>query len=121
MQRALCRAMLDIEFDELKREFLGEAEAKVKEIRSAIEGEFPPEKELLNRMINLAHQLKGAGGSYGFSGISIESAELEKDLEQVVQKPENGIRERLQKRVEALVSQIQKRRRELGSGQQSAH
>jgi HPt (histidine-containing phosphotransfer) domain-containing protein len=71
---------MDLEFDELKREFLAEATSKVEEIASLLQnrGMGDPERE---RAFYLAHQLKGAGGSYGFSVISTEAAALEVDLE----------------------------------------
>lgn len=72
---------MDFEFDDLKREFLSEADGKLKEIRTKYDEGFPPGAEQLERMIYLAHQLKGAGGSYGFEKISTESAELERELE----------------------------------------
>jgi HPt (histidine-containing phosphotransfer) domain-containing protein len=70
---------MDFEFDELKREFLREATAKVDEIATLLKGGIgDPERE---RAFYLAHQLKGAGGSYGFAAISTEAAALEKELE----------------------------------------
>lgn len=72
----------DPEFDELRREFLVEAEAKVVEIGRRMSESTPPERESIERMMNLAHQLKGAGGSYGFQPISVVAAELETALEQ---------------------------------------
>jgi HPt (histidine-containing phosphotransfer) domain-containing protein len=59
----------DPELDELKREFLAEANEKAEEMQSA---------ESLERIAYLAHQLKGAGGSYGYEVISSEAAEIEK-------------------------------------------
>ncbi|HVT45931.1 MAG TPA: Hpt domain-containing protein [Thermoanaerobaculia bacterium] len=69
------RMATDPELDQLKREFLVEAEEKLDEIRSLLAGE--PSDRSIERMIYLTHQLKGAGGSYGFSRISTEAAELE--------------------------------------------
>lgn len=71
--------MSDPELDELKREFLAEAHEKVNEIASALDGKRSPES--VDRVIYLAHQLKGSGGSYGFQRISTEAADLEKALE----------------------------------------
>ena len=66
---------MDLEFDELKREFLAEAGSKMRDIQAAI----ADQKRLsLERVTYLAHQLKGAGGSYGYQRISTEAAELEK-------------------------------------------
>ncbi len=76
--------MVDIELEELKREFLRESEAKVLEIRSVVRTPGArPSEESLESMINLAHQLKGAGGSYGYEEISREAAVLEDALEQL--------------------------------------
>ena len=71
---------MDAEFDELKREFLAEAEEKVKEIQGLLDAGHDS-RESLDRMLYLSHQLKGAGGSYGFARISTEAAGLEKELE----------------------------------------
>lgn len=70
---------MDPEFDELKREFLAEAGAKIEEIRLMLTSSRTGESR--ERMIYLAHQLKGAGGSYGFQTISTEAASLEVILE----------------------------------------
>lgn len=81
-------SVVDIEFRELKKEFLEEAEAKIVEIRSRLReaGQTPP-KESVKRMIDLAHQLKGAGGSYGYAEISTYAAKLEDELESLEGKP----------------------------------
>src|SRR5947208_456572 len=55
--------MVDLELDELKREFLAEADEKVREIESKL-ADRPPES--VQRLSDLAHQLKGPGGSHGF-------------------------------------------------------
>ena len=70
--------MVDLELDELKREFLTEADEKVREIESKIADHSP---ESLERVSYLAHQLKGSGGSYGFQRISTDAAALEKEIE----------------------------------------
>ncbi|HVT03821.1 MAG TPA: Hpt domain-containing protein [Thermoanaerobaculia bacterium] len=72
---------MDFEFDELKKEFLIEAEGKVREIVEFLKAE-QLDKAALDRISYLAHQLKGAGGSYGFSMISTEAAALESGVEQ---------------------------------------
>ncbi len=69
--------MADPELDELRREFLAEARDKVREIESNLDG--PPHS--IDRLTDLAHQLKGSGGSYGFERISEEAARLEKAVE----------------------------------------
>ena len=68
--------MVDHELDELKREFLAEAEEKVREMQTALDG-----GNALDRVAYLAHQLKGSGGSYGYQQISDDSTELEKAIE----------------------------------------
>lgn len=73
--------MVDFEFDELKREFLAEAEEKVREIKTVAGNDHS--HEALERLAYLAHQLKGAGGSYGYQTISTEAAELERAVESV--------------------------------------
>lgn len=72
---------MDTEFDELKREFLEEARLKADEIASSFESR---QADQLNRAINLAHQLKGAGGSYGFQAVSTEGAAIESGLEKLL-------------------------------------
>ena len=74
--------MVDPELDELKREFLTEAREKVEEMDSTFRAGRSP--QALERLIYLAHQLKGSGGSYGFQRISTNAAELEKIVERVV-------------------------------------
>jgi len=73
---------MDFEFDELKKEFLTEAEGKIREIVDFLKAD-KPDRPALDRMIYLAHQLKGAGGSYGFQTISTEAAALEGVVEQL--------------------------------------
>ena|SRR5687767_3890348 len=71
--------MVDHELDELKREFLAEAEEKVREMESALEN--GTSSGSLDRVAYLAHQLKGSGGSYGYQRISADAAEIEKAVE----------------------------------------
>ena len=71
--------MVDRELLELKREFLGEAEAKAREIQRMLDGER--DSASTERLGYLAHQLKGAGGSYGYQEISDEAAAIEKGVE----------------------------------------
>lgn len=106
---------MDFEFDELKREFLSEADEKIREIRSNLDGGFPPAPERVERMIYLAHQLKGAGGSYGFATISTESAELERELEQVRTGSATGSLDTLTSRVQRIASVIEERAKELAA------
>jgi chemotaxis protein histidine kinase CheA len=73
--------VVDYELNELKREFLDEAREKVVEMESALE--TVRERESLDRLAYLAHQLKGSGGSYGYQRISLDAAELEKIVESI--------------------------------------
>jgi HPt (histidine-containing phosphotransfer) domain-containing protein len=72
--------MVDSELLELKREFLGEAAEKAQEIRRILDGER--DADSIERLVYLAHQLKGSGGSYGYQDISDEAAAIEKAVEQ---------------------------------------
>lgn len=92
--------VIDDEFDELRREFLGEAAEKIREIRELFDRSFPPTEKDAERIIYLAHQLKGAGGSYGFPEISSEAADLETEVEAVTdgdQSLAGQIRERIER------------------------
>jgi HPt (histidine-containing phosphotransfer) domain-containing protein len=71
--------MHDPELDELKKEFLTEALDKVREMQSALDGGESP--DAIERVAYIAHQLKGAGGSYGYQRISSEAAQIEKSIE----------------------------------------
>lgn len=71
--------VVDYELNELKREFLDEARAKVAEMQTAL-GKVA-DRQSLDRLAYLAHQLKGSGGSYGYQRISTDAAELEKAVE----------------------------------------
>jgi HPt (histidine-containing phosphotransfer) domain-containing protein len=96
--------MVDLELDELKREFLAEAAEKVREMLEKVDDSSDAGRE---RLTYLAHQLKGSGGSYGFQRISDEATGLEKALE-------NGRNEeRIQQYVVNLRSEIERRLREL--------
>jgi HPt (histidine-containing phosphotransfer) domain-containing protein len=103
---------MDFEFDELKREFLTEARAKVDEIRSALGQQS---SAAFDRMTYLAHQLKGAGGSYGFQKISTEAAELETTLERMGGQGGPEVVGKLQLHVSALADEIETRSAELKS------
>jgi HPt (histidine-containing phosphotransfer) domain-containing protein len=105
---------VDYELDELKREFLAEAEEKVREIEGALSGER--NSQALDRLAYLAHQLKGAGGSYGYQRISSEAAEIEKAAERIVKgEADGGIETRLQQHVTDLRSEIEKSIKELAT------
>jgi HPt (histidine-containing phosphotransfer) domain-containing protein len=103
---------MDFEFDELKREFLAEARAKVDEISEALQTQS---SEAFERMTYLAHQLKGAGGSYGFSKISTEAAALESTLEGMAGERSSDELARLKLHVQALAEEIEMRSGELKS------
>ena len=102
---------MDPEFDELKREFLAEAETKIREIESLLNGsEGSPSRD---RMIYLAHQLKGAGGSYGFERISTEAAAIETVLEKIADKPTDDQKSELATRIRNTAEEIGQRLQEL--------
>jgi HPt (histidine-containing phosphotransfer) domain-containing protein len=102
--------MADPELDELKREFLAEAQEKVAEIQSTLDGER--NSASFERLTYLAHQLKGSGGSYGFQRISTESAELEKAIERMAT-GDGTLENQVQQHVRNLVAEIERGAREL--------
>ena len=99
--------MVDPEFDELKREFLTEAQDKVREIQTVLERGSSP--DVLDRVAYIAHQLKGSGGSYGYQRISSEAAEIEK----AVENNGDGVDSRIKQHVSNLRDEIDSRAREL--------
>ena len=103
--------MVDQELDELRREFLAEAQAKVSEMEASGDGDTPQSVE---RLTYLAHQLKGSGGSYGFERISSEAAELEKAAERLGRGELDGVVEKVRQHTANLRSEIETRMRELG-------
>lgn len=104
---------MDPEFDELKREFLAEAETKINEIRALLQSNFPLSKETVERVIYLSHQLKGAGGSYGFQSISTEAAALETGLEQAIENAPDDLQKSIRLHVENISTTIQTKSQEL--------
>jgi HPt (histidine-containing phosphotransfer) domain-containing protein len=107
--------MVDLELDDLKREFLSEANEKVREIQAKLDGEQSPES--LDRLTYLAHQLKGSGGSYGFSRISTDAAELETAVELLANEGTRpGIDDRIQQHVFSLRAEVDRRMREFAVG-----
>ena len=102
----------DPELDELRREFLAEASDKVREIQSSLDEK--QSSEAIDRLAYLSHQLKGAGGSYGYERISAEAAEIEKAAERIAAGDGANINGSLQQHVINLRAEIEKRRRELG-------
>jgi len=107
--------MIDLELDELKREFLTEAEEKVREIESKLADHSP---ESLERVSYLAHQLKGSGGSYGFQRISTDAAELESAIER--QAGGEAMDEAIRQHAVNLRSEIDRRSRELSQDPRAA-
>jgi len=105
---------VDPEFDELKREFLAEADEKVREIQVKLDGDRGPQS--LERLIYLAHQLKGSGGSYGFERISTDAEELEKAVERLNSgERDDRLEERLQQHAVNLRAEVDRRMRELAA------
>jgi len=105
--------MVDHELDELRREFLAEAAAKVREIQVSIEDSRSLQS--IDRLTYLAHQLKGSGGSYGFERISAEAAEVEKAAERLGDgESSDGLDRKLREHAGNLQTEIETRRKELG-------
>jgi HPt (histidine-containing phosphotransfer) domain-containing protein len=107
----MVATMVDHELNELKREFLGEARAKVSEMQSAVAG--ADDSETRNRLAYLAHQLKGSGGSYGYQRISDEAAELEKGVESFIAGEGAKTPADLERLVARLHEEIERAAREL--------
>jgi HPt (histidine-containing phosphotransfer) domain-containing protein len=103
--------MVDHELDELRREFLVECAAKVREMEASVNGGRSPQS--VERVSYLAHQLKGSGGSYGYERISSEAAELEKAAERLA-RGEEGVIESVRRHVENLRSEIESQAKALG-------
>ena len=103
--------MVDQELDELRREFLAESAAKVREMEASVDG--GRSQQGLERVTYLAHQLKGSGGSYGFERISEEAAELEKVAERLI-RGESDVLEAVRERVANLRAEIEKQSKALG-------
>ncbi|HEX7154747.1 MAG TPA: Hpt domain-containing protein [Thermoanaerobaculia bacterium] len=97
---------MDHELDELRREFLVEAEEKVREMESFAEGDRP--REILDRLAYLAHQLKGSGGSYGYQDISTDAAELEKAVETLVEGSADGLDAKIRQHIGNLRTEIER-------------
>ncbi|HXI14028.1 MAG TPA: Hpt domain-containing protein [Thermoanaerobaculia bacterium] len=105
---------MDHEFDELKREFLAEAETKIQEIGQVTEKISEANlTESVDRAAYLAHQLKGAGGSYGFQKISTEAASFEKALERIPAEGLEPVRTALKSCVDNLSGEVALRIKEL--------
>jgi chemotaxis protein histidine kinase CheA len=106
MQTDALGTMVDHELDELRREFLLEAEEKVREMETFVNGE--PSPEHLDRLAYLAHQLKGSGGSYGYQEISTDAAEVEKAVETLVQGSVDGLDAKIRQHVVNLRTEIER-------------
>ncbi|HYC93084.1 MAG TPA: Hpt domain-containing protein [Thermoanaerobaculia bacterium] len=104
--------MVDYELNELKREFLDEAREKVDEMQTALDR--VREREALERLAYLAHQLKGSGGSYGYQRISTDAAELEKVVESIDGGSSSPVQEeKIQQHVLNLRNEIDRAAKEL--------
>jgi len=103
--------MVDPELDELRREFLAESADKAREMEAGVDG--GRSQQSLERVIHLAHQLKGSGGSYGFERISTEAAEVEKVAERLL-RGENDALESVRTHVANLREEIEKQAKALG-------
>jgi HPt (histidine-containing phosphotransfer) domain-containing protein len=98
---------MDMELTELKKEFLTEAEAKVVDIRARMQpADGEPPSEDIERMIDLAHQLKGAGGSYGYADISRYAADLEDHLESLKDGASPALAESIESELGKLAEKI---------------
>jgi len=105
---------VDHELDELKREFLAEAQEKVRELQTVLEAVRSP--ATLERVAYIAHQLKGSGGSYGYQSISTDAAEIEKAIDTVgAQTPDESTEEKIQQHVANLRTEIERRIAELAT------
>ena len=109
----MVAAMVDHELNELRREFLDEAREKVDEMQSTFDGQR--DRNSLDRLAYLAHQLKGSGGSYGYQRISDDAAELEKAIESLAEQNGEGpsLDEKIRTHVGNLRSEIETAVREL--------
>ena len=107
--------MVDPELDELRREFLVEAQEKVGQMQTALD-EGNGGREALEQLAYLAHQLKGSGGSYGYQTISTDAAEIEKAVEALEATAlDAGLQDRIKRHVTNLRLEIDLRSRELGA------
>lgn len=107
--------MVDYELNELKREFLAEAQEKVREMQTVIDA-GQSSAATLDRLAYLAHQLKGSGGSYGYQRISTDAAEIEKAVETITTgKTDGRLEAKIQQHVVNLRSEIDRCSRELAT------
>jgi len=110
--------LVDFELDDLKREFLAEADEKVRELQEKL---GDPSSESLNRITYLAHQLKGSGGSYGFQRISTEAAALETAVESLANEGTGAVvDDGIQQHVSNLRAEVDRGMKELSVGEAGA-
>lgn len=105
--------MVDHELDALRREFLSEAQEKVREIESQLAA--ADDGQSLERLAYLAHQLKGSGGSYGYQRISTDAAEIEKAVETIGSSNGENIRDKIRQHVASLHQEIDRSAQELSA------
>ena len=69
----------DPEFQRLRQEFVREALQRTRELAGILEetGGSLPKAEVGNRFRKIAHELRGAGGSYGFPVITLYAGDAE--------------------------------------------
>ncbi len=69
----------DPEFQELRREFVREALQRTREMAGILEtcAGGPPRDEAGMRFRRIAHELRGAGGSYGFPIVTLYAGDAE--------------------------------------------
>lgn len=105
---------VDQELNELKREFLAEAETKVRDMQAALSD--GGDDDSLRRLGYLAHQLKGSGGSYGYERISADAAEIEKAVESAGDGAlEGGLHDKVLAHISNMQIEIGERKREFGA------
>ena len=105
--------MVDHELDELRREFLTEAEEKVREIETTLSAD--QNAAALDRLAYLAHQLKGSGGSYGYQRISTDAAEIEKAVERIAKGETGGSKDKIREHLANLRAEISRSTEELSA------
>ena len=105
--------MVDHELDELRREFLTEAQEKVREIETTLAA--ANDAKSLERLAYLAHQLKGSGGSYGYQRISTDAAEIEKAVEKIAKDGNANVKDKIRQHVDSLRSEIDRSTQELSA------
>ena len=87
----------DPDMREILELFVQEMPSRVRELRSSWE------RRELEKVGRLAHQLKGAGGGYGFGVISEAAAKLEKSIASLSGTPTPGVLNDMKSQVDTLV------------------